>query len=164
MDADQDRMKEQLRLQFQTLQEQQVQRLHQHLEKKKQVSFEKEKDEMSSNRQDSLDLSEDEGDSVLERSNSSSRLQKKENDQLQERVRELWDENGRLHKLLSEKEFELKYLKKKREEDRLALVGKELRQNTCFTPQGWSCAFEVTVTVMSKSLLWQFTFICRLQI
>ncbi|KAB5578943.1 hypothetical protein PHYPO_G00188290 [Pangasianodon hypophthalmus] len=123
MEADKDRIKEQLRLQFQTLQEQQVQRLHERLEKKKQISFEKEKDEMSSNGQESLDLSEDEGDSVLERSNSSSRLLKKENDQLQERVRELRDENGRLHKLLSEKEFEIKYLKKKREEDRLALVG-----------------------------------------
>lgn len=126
MEADEDRMKEQLKLQFQTLQEQQVKRLHQHLEKKKQVSFEKEKDEMSSNRQS--DLSEDEGDSVLERSNSSSRLLKKENDQLQERVRELWDENGRLHKLLSEKEFEIKHLKKKRDEDRLALVGEKRRK------------------------------------
>ncbi|MCJ8731121.1 hypothetical protein PDJAM_G00195780 [Pangasius djambal] len=123
MEDDKDRIKEHLRLQFQTLQEQQVQRLHKRLEKKKQISFEKEKDEMSSNGRESLDLSEDEGDSVLERSNSSSRLLKKENDQLQERVRELRDENGRLHKLLSEKEFEIKYLKKKREEDRLALVG-----------------------------------------
>ncbi|XP_053485955.1 coiled-coil domain-containing protein 13 isoform X1 [Ictalurus furcatus] len=124
MEAEKDRIKEQLRLQFQTLQEQQVQRLHERLEKKKQISFEK--DEMSSNGQESLDLfgdEEDKGDSLLVRSTSSSRLLKKENDQLQERVRELRDENGRLHKLLSEKEFEIKYLKKKREEDRMALVG-----------------------------------------
>lgn len=124
MEAEKDRIKEQLRLQFQTLQEQQVQLLHERLEKKKQISFEK--DEMSSNGQESLDLfgdEEDKGDSLLVQSTSSSRLLKKENDQLQEQVRELRDENGRLHKLLSEKEFEIKYLKKKREEDRMALVG-----------------------------------------
>lgn len=129
MEAEKDRIKEQLRLQFQTLQEQQVQLLHERLEKKKQISFEK--DEMSSNGQESLDLfgdEEDKGDSLLVQSTSSSRLLKKENDQLQERVRELRDENGRLHKLLSEKEFEIKYLKKKREEDRMALVGEELRK------------------------------------
>lgn len=38
-------------------------------------------------------------------------------------MRELQDENGRLFKLLSEKEFEIKHLKKKREEERLALAG-----------------------------------------
>ncbi|XP_047669505.1 coiled-coil domain-containing protein 13-like isoform X3 [Tachysurus fulvidraco] len=118
MEADQDTTKDRLRLQFQMLQEQQVQRLHKRLEKKKQISFETEKDEMSSNGLNSLGLSEDEQDSE-----SSSRQPKKDNDQLQEQVRELRDESGRLHKLLSEKEFEIKYLKKKREEDRLAIVG-----------------------------------------
>ena len=53
----------------------------------------------------------------------SSRLQQNENEQLLEQLREFRDENGRLHKLLSEKEFEIKHLKRKREEDRLALVG-----------------------------------------
>ncbi|XP_053362093.1 coiled-coil domain-containing protein 13 isoform X1 [Clarias gariepinus] len=112
MEAEEDKITEKLRLQFQTLQEQEAQRLHKWLARQK--------DETSS---DGLDLSEDEGDSGLEPSTSSSRLLRKENDQLQERVRELQDENGRLHKLVSEKEFEMKYLKKKREEDRLALVG-----------------------------------------
>ncbi|GAA6089489.1 coiled-coil domain-containing protein 13 isoform X1, partial [Tachysurus ichikawai] len=118
MEADQDTTKDRLRLQFQMLQEQQVQRLHKRLEKKKQISFETENDTMSSNGLNSLGLSEDEQDSE-----SSSRQPKKDNDQLQEQVRELRDESGRLHKLLSEKEFEIKYLKKKREEDRLAVVG-----------------------------------------
>ncbi|XP_069391194.1 coiled-coil domain-containing protein 13-like isoform X2 [Paralichthys olivaceus] len=40
-----------------------------------------------------------------------------------EQLRELQDENGRLFKLLEEKDFEIKYLKKKREEERLALAG-----------------------------------------
>ncbi|XP_060925170.1 coiled-coil domain-containing protein 13-like [Limanda limanda] len=39
-----------------------------------------------------------------------------------EQLRELQDENGRLFKLLGEKDFEIKYLKKKREEERLALA------------------------------------------
>ncbi|CDQ56952.1 unnamed protein product [Oncorhynchus mykiss] len=50
-------------------------------------------------------------------------LLQNENEQLQDQVRELRDENGRLFKLVSEKDFEIKHLKKKREEDRLALAG-----------------------------------------
>uniref|UniRef100_A0A672KYV2 Coiled-coil domain-containing protein 13-like n=1 Tax=Sinocyclocheilus grahami TaxID=75366 RepID=A0A672KYV2_SINGR len=46
-----------------------------------------------------------------------------ENEQLHDHLRELRDENGRLYKLLSEKDFEIKHLKKKREEERLALAG-----------------------------------------
>lgn len=53
-----------------------------------------------------------------------------ENEQLQDYVRELRDENGRLHKLLSEKDFEIKHLKKKREEERLALAGKQYAVST----------------------------------
>ncbi|KAI5104590.1 coiled-coil domain-containing protein 13 isoform X3 [Silurus meridionalis] len=115
MQVEENGMKDDLRLQFQTLQEQQVQRLQKHLKKKKQTST----------RQDTLNLfeDEDEDDSVPEWSNSGSRLLKTENDHLQERVRELRDENGRLLKLLTEKEFEIKFLRKKKEEDRLALVG-----------------------------------------
>lgn len=40
-----------------------------------------------------------------------------------DQLRVLKDENGRLFKLLSEKDFEIKHLKKKREEERLALAG-----------------------------------------
>lgn len=52
------------------------------------------------------------------------RLIQNENEELHEQLRELRDENGRLHKLLGEKDFEIKHLKKKREEERLALAGK----------------------------------------
>ncbi|XP_060796455.1 coiled-coil domain-containing protein 13-like [Neoarius graeffei] len=124
MEADE----EQQRLQFQTLQEQEQQRLHKQLKKKNHISLEKEEDKMSSNGQDILNLPEDKGDKedlVLEHSNSSSRLLKKENDQLQDQgFRELRDENEKLYKLLSDKESEIKYLKKKMEEEnKLALVG-----------------------------------------
>ncbi|XP_037537277.1 coiled-coil domain-containing protein 13, partial [Nematolebias whitei] len=50
------------------------------------------------------------------------RLLKHENETLLDQVRALTDENGRLFKLLSEKDFEIKHLKKKREEERLALA------------------------------------------
>ncbi|EHA98043.1 Coiled-coil domain-containing protein 13 [Heterocephalus glaber] len=43
--------------------------------------------------------------------------------QLREELRETSDENGRLYKLLKERDFELKHLKKKIEEDRLAFTG-----------------------------------------
>uniref|UniRef100_UPI00398F6052 coiled-coil domain-containing protein 13 isoform X3 n=1 Tax=Pristiophorus japonicus TaxID=55135 RepID=UPI00398F6052 len=50
-------------------------------------------------------------------------LLENENEQLQDQMRELRDENSRLYKLLTERDFEIKHLKKKREEDRLALAG-----------------------------------------
>ncbi|XP_023556550.1 coiled-coil domain-containing protein 13 isoform X2 [Octodon degus] len=43
--------------------------------------------------------------------------------QLREELRETTDENGRLHKLLKERDFEIKHLRKKIEEDRLAFAG-----------------------------------------
>ncbi|KAI4896779.1 hypothetical protein NFI96_020091 [Prochilodus magdalenae] len=120
MEGDDDRMKEHLRLQLQSLQEQQAQRLQKRLEKKRQTAFEPQRDEAGFDAQDGLGLSVDDGDLVEQ---FSARLLQNENEQLHEQLREFRDENGRLHKLLSEKEFEIKHLKKKREEDRLALVG-----------------------------------------
>ncbi|KFP31314.1 Coiled-coil domain-containing protein 13, partial [Colius striatus] len=46
-----------------------------------------------------------------------------ENEQLQDQLREVRDENCRLYKLVAEKEFEMKQLQKKFQEDRLALTG-----------------------------------------
>ncbi|KAL6491325.1 hypothetical protein MHYP_G00016700 [Metynnis hypsauchen] len=120
MEGDDDRMKEHLRLQLQSLQEQQTQRLQRRLEKKRQSAFEPHRDEEAFDDQDGLNLSVHDGDLVEQ---FSARLLQNENEQLLEQLREFRDENGRLHKLLSEKEFEIKHLKKKREEDRLALVG-----------------------------------------
>ena len=39
-------------------------------------------------------------------------------------LQELKDENGRVYKLLSERDFELRQLKKKREEEKAALASK----------------------------------------
>ena len=43
--------------------------------------------------------------------------------QLRSELRETVDENGRLYKLLKERDFEIKHLKKKMEEERLAFTG-----------------------------------------
>lgn len=58
-------------------------------------------------------------------------LLQNENQQLLDEVRELRDQNGRLLKLASEKEFEINHLNKKRSEERLALAGiTQQRPNT----------------------------------
>ncbi|XP_073671030.1 coiled-coil domain-containing protein 13 [Paramisgurnus dabryanus] len=116
MDGDSDQIKENLRLQFQALQEQQVQRVQKRLEMRKEVD----RDNTSLNDLDNINLTE-EDDGMIDHFNA--RLMQNENEQLHDQLRELRDENGRLYKLLSEKDFEIKHLKKKREEDRLALAG-----------------------------------------
>ncbi|KAM7071126.1 LOW QUALITY PROTEIN: coiled-coil domain-containing protein 13 [Acridotheres tristis] len=54
---------------------------------------------------------------------SSKSLLEAENEQLQNELREVRDENCRLYKLVSEKDFEIKQLQKRVEEERLALSG-----------------------------------------
>ncbi|NXE13813.1 CCD13 protein, partial [Lophotis ruficrista] len=46
-----------------------------------------------------------------------------ENKQLQDQLREVRDENCRLYKLVTEKDFEIKQFRKKTQEDRSALSG-----------------------------------------
>ncbi|NWW74884.1 CCD13 protein, partial [Climacteris rufus] len=46
-----------------------------------------------------------------------------ETEQLQDQLREVRDENCRLYKLVAEKDFEIKQLQKRVQEDRLALSG-----------------------------------------
>lgn len=47
-----------------------------------------------------------------------------ENEQLQDQLREVRDENCRLYKLVSEKDFEIIQLQKRVQDERLALSGK----------------------------------------
>ncbi|KAF7656252.1 hypothetical protein LDENG_00044430 [Lucifuga dentata] len=101
-----------LRLQFQALQKQQEKRK---LDRRK----EKEAEKLNEN-QDDLNLSEQ---GSCQADNPKDRKLQSENLQLLDQVRELRDENGRLFKLVSEKDFEIKHLKRKREEERLALAG-----------------------------------------
>lgn len=48
--------------------------------------------------------------------------------QLRQELRETADENGRVYKLLKERDFEIKHLRKKIEEDRLAFTGSSTTQ------------------------------------
>ncbi|XP_075444114.1 coiled-coil domain-containing protein 13 isoform X2 [Ascaphus truei] len=117
---------ENLRVQFRALQEQQERRLQRLRERKKEKHQEKiHKDESHSKTdtfgiQDELNLFEVQG----EASNDvGKRLLEDENEQLQGQLREVKDENGRLYKLLQEKEFEVRHLRKRVEEGKLALAG-----------------------------------------
>ncbi|XP_028283713.1 coiled-coil domain-containing protein 13 [Parambassis ranga] len=100
------------RLQFQALEKQQERRK---LDRKK-----KEADKLEeSSTQHVLDRTKQ----GVQADSSQDRLLQNENQSLLDQLRELNDERGRLFKLLSEKDFEIKHLKKKQEEDRLALAG-----------------------------------------
>ncbi|XP_066537933.1 coiled-coil domain-containing protein 13 isoform X2 [Hoplias malabaricus] len=113
MESVDDKMKKELKLQLQSLQQQQAQQRQCRLEKK---SLKNTHLELKGGQED-LNLPVDDGDQF------STRVLQNESEQLHEQIRGLRDENGRLYKLLGEKEFEIKRLKKKREEDRLSLVG-----------------------------------------
>ncbi|KAM9322178.1 coiled-coil domain-containing protein 13 isoform 1-T2 [Pholidichthys leucotaenia] len=105
--------KKDLWLQLQALEEQQ---------KKRKLTSKKEKDKDKHNdnsTHDYLDLSKQ----GIQADRPSNRPLQTENQALLDQLRELKDENGRLFKLLSEKDFEIKHLQKKREEERLALAG-----------------------------------------
>lgn len=54
-----------------------------------------------------------------------SRLLEDEIEQLHDHLREVTDENGRLYKLVKERDFEIRQLQKTIGEERLALSGKQ---------------------------------------
>ncbi|XP_039383276.1 coiled-coil domain-containing protein 13 isoform X3 [Mauremys reevesii] len=118
-------LNENLKIQFKALQEQQQKRLQNVMEKKK----EKQHGQKGSTNnpketfgvQDDLNLFKVDG--QLSNEEISKRLLEDENEQLQDQLREVVDENGRLYKLVKEKDFEIRQLQKKIEEERLALKG-----------------------------------------
>ncbi|XP_041961357.1 coiled-coil domain-containing protein 13 isoform X3 [Alosa sapidissima] len=118
MEGDHDEIKEHLRLQFQALQDQQERRLQRRLERKR-----KDTDSITAEtlqNQEELSLT---GLGTDQNNDIDIRLLQNENELMQNQLREFKDENGRLHKLLNEKDFEIQHLRKKREEERLALAG-----------------------------------------
>nr|XP_008168972.1 coiled-coil domain-containing protein 13 isoform X6 [Chrysemys picta bellii] len=118
-------LNENLKIQFKALQEQQQKRLQNAMEKKK----EKQHGQKGSNNNpketfgvhDDLNLFKVDG--QLSNEEISKRLLEDENEQLQDQLREVVDENGRLYKLVRERDFEIRQLQKKMEEERLALKG-----------------------------------------
>ncbi|XP_035008407.2 coiled-coil domain-containing protein 13-like [Hippoglossus stenolepis] len=103
-----------LQFQFEILQKQQEKKK---LDRKK--AKEAHKLNVNVTQDDSDQLKED---SPADNLPANDRLVQNDSQNLLEQLRELQDVNGRLFKLLEEKDFEMKYLKKKREEERLALA------------------------------------------
>ncbi|XP_008568063.1 PREDICTED: coiled-coil domain-containing protein 13 [Galeopterus variegatus] len=111
-----------LRLQFKAMQEMQHKRLQKQMEKKKEkeLSLKSRTDDQK----EPLEISD--GLSLLEQDSKNffeQRVLEDEIEQLRDELRETVDENGRLYKLLKERDFEIKHLKKKIEEDRFAFTG-----------------------------------------
>ncbi|XP_063159401.1 coiled-coil domain-containing protein 13 [Candoia aspera] len=125
MEPDED-VNENLKTQFKALQEQQQKRMQNLMEKKKETQHSlkqnnKENQDEAFGIPDALNLSflaSDVSDAGVGK-----KLLENENEQLQHQLRELMDENGRLYKLLKERDLEIKQLHKKIEEERLALMG-----------------------------------------
>uniref|UniRef100_A0A4X2JP50 Coiled-coil domain containing 13 n=1 Tax=Vombatus ursinus TaxID=29139 RepID=A0A4X2JP50_VOMUR len=118
-------MHENLRLQFKALQEQQHKRLQRQLEKKREKHMSLKgggnDPKATFGIQNELNLLREGGQPA--KNTFSQRLLEEEIEQLHEQLREIVDENGRLYKLVKEKDFEIKHLKKKIEEDRWAFTG-----------------------------------------
>ncbi|XP_047386784.1 coiled-coil domain-containing protein 13 isoform X5 [Sciurus carolinensis] len=114
-----------LRLQFKAMQELQHRRLQQQMEKKREK--EKEKESRDDDQKASVEISDGLSFLHTEEQNLKNifeqRVLEDEIQQLREELRETVDENGRLYKLLKERDFEIKHLKKKMEEDRFAFTG-----------------------------------------
>ncbi|XP_036886478.1 coiled-coil domain-containing protein 13 isoform X3 [Sturnira hondurensis] len=114
-----------LRLQFKAMQEMQLKRLQKRMEKQKDKEL-----HPSSRADDPKEPFETcDGLSPLHAGEQNSkgsfeqRALEDEVEQLRGQLRETADENGRLYKLLKERDFEIKHLKKKIEEDRFAFTG-----------------------------------------
>ncbi|XP_037242801.1 coiled-coil domain-containing protein 13 [Falco rusticolus] len=117
------KVNEHFKSQFKAYQEQQQRRLQNLMERKKKQNSQKDD---NGNAKETFGIPNDlnlfeTGQPVNE--DDSKRLLEVENEQLQDQLREVQDENCRLYKLMTEKDFEIKQLQKKIQEDRLALSG-----------------------------------------
>ncbi|XP_008066750.2 coiled-coil domain-containing protein 13 [Carlito syrichta] len=114
-----------LRLQFKAMQEMQQKRLQKQMEKKKEkeLSLKSRSDDQKESLEVSDDFSPFQAGEQNAKNSFEQRVLEDEIEQLQDELRETVDENGRLYKLLKERDFEIKHLKKKIEEDRFVFTG-----------------------------------------
>ncbi|KAF6099853.1 hypothetical protein HJG60_011581 [Phyllostomus discolor] len=124
MAADED-SQDTLRLQFKAMQEMQLKRLQKRMEKQKEkeLSLSSRADDPQEPSETSDGLSPLQAGEQDEKDGFEQRALEDEVQQLRAQLRETADENGRLYKLLKERDFEIKHLKKKIEEDRFAFTG-----------------------------------------
>ncbi|XP_044110772.1 LOW QUALITY PROTEIN: coiled-coil domain-containing protein 13 [Neovison vison] len=114
-----------LRLQFKAMQEMQHKRLQKQMEKQKEkeLSLEIKVDDQKESFKISDGLNLLQAGEQNPKYSFEQRMLEDEVAHLREQLRETVDENGRLYKLLKERDFEIKHLKKKIEEDRFAFTG-----------------------------------------
>ncbi|XP_059018337.1 coiled-coil domain-containing protein 13 [Mustela lutreola] len=114
-----------LRLQFKAMQEMQHKRLQKQMEKQKEkeLSLEIKVDDQKESFKISDGLNLLQAGEQNSKNSFEQRMLEDEVAHLREQLRETVDENGRLYKLLKERDFEIKHLKKKIEEDRFAFTG-----------------------------------------
>ncbi|XP_006812058.1 coiled-coil domain-containing protein 13-like [Saccoglossus kowalevskii] len=129
MDTDSERLKQQ----FQALQEQQQKKVL----RLKQRKIEKDKKEKVSKEKEKLNglavVDDDLGLSLAEPIKPEVMYNEELVTHLNSQLRELKDENGRLYKLLSERDYEIKKLKKQREDTKLAMTGGGVASETAAT-------------------------------
>ncbi|KAL4630918.1 coiled-coil domain-containing protein 13-like isoform X1 [Arapaima gigas] len=134
-ESDDEKIMENLKMQFQTLQIRQGKSVKKGLgkrgeQKEKEKPEEKQENGSAKGRpvsgQEGPKPSDSHVDSAIE---PTRRLSQESSEQLQDQVRQLQDENGRLRKLVNEKNFEINRMKKTIEEEQLALSGH--RSSTC---------------------------------
>uniref|UniRef100_A0A8C0LN14 Coiled-coil domain containing 13 n=1 Tax=Canis lupus dingo TaxID=286419 RepID=A0A8C0LN14_CANLU len=114
-----------LRLQFKAMQEMQHKRLQKQMERQmeKELSLKIKVDDQKEPLKISDGLSLLQAGEQNSKNSFEQRMLEDEIAHLQEQLRETVDENGRLYKLLKERDFEIKHLKKKIEDDRFAFTG-----------------------------------------
>ncbi|XP_038611813.1 coiled-coil domain-containing protein 13 isoform X2 [Tachyglossus aculeatus] len=117
---------QQLRLQFQALQAQQLKRLQKVMERRKDrppATHGQETDEAQPRTAPDRPSPPEPDSRPPATEDRSQRLLEEELTLLLEQLREVRDENGRLHKLVRDRDGEIRHLTRKAEEDRLALAG-----------------------------------------
>ncbi|XP_066101948.1 coiled-coil domain-containing protein 13 isoform X3 [Saccopteryx bilineata] len=114
-----------LRLQFKAMQEMQYRRLQKQMEKQKEkeLSLNSRVDDPKEPLEILDGLSLLQAGEQVSKDSFEQRVLEDEIGQLHNQLRETVDENGRIYKLLKEKDFEIKHLRKKIEEDRFAFTG-----------------------------------------
>ncbi|XP_066207474.1 coiled-coil domain-containing protein 13 isoform X2 [Saccopteryx leptura] len=114
-----------LRLQFKAMQEMQYRRLQKQMEKQKEkeLSLNSRVDDPKEPLEIFDGLSLLQAGEQVSKDSFEQRVLEDEIAQLHNQLRETVDENGRIYKLLKERDFEIKHLRKKIEEDRFAFTG-----------------------------------------
>ncbi|XP_071941318.1 coiled-coil domain-containing protein 13-like isoform X2 [Antedon mediterranea] len=124
---------ETLRQQFQALQDQQQKKMQRRLQRQEEKKKKTDDTAEGDAKQVGLDIGDDLGLSLSEGIPDTAIYNEELHTHLNQQIRELKDETGRLYKLLSERDYEIKRLKKQRESERIAIAGSGVASETAAT-------------------------------